>query len=152
MSAVAFFSYAASWVGPSASRTREQHEIAVRILHDEVARTPRHELERLEERDAGGLEFEKETLDLLGAVDAALGRQQLLALPILGVDDRTIDVVEYERRSIAHDVRIERRLAMEDRDLEAELPGVEITRRLDVGDEQLRIGRRENGSRRHSFS
>ena len=43
------------------------------VLHDEIARAPRHELERLEERDAGGLEFKKETLDLLGGVDATLG-------------------------------------------------------------------------------
>jgi hypothetical protein len=46
---------------------------------------------------------------------------------------------------------MEWRLAIKDRDLEAELPGVEIARRLDVGDEQLRIGGREDGSRRGSF-
>jgi hypothetical protein len=59
MSAVAFF--LVRRVGrPSASRPGEQHKIAVRVLHDEVARAPRHELECLEDRDAGGLEFEKE--------------------------------------------------------------------------------------------
>src|SRR5258708_36546575 len=110
-----------SWreVASPASRsfrgTRKQHEIAVRVLYDEVACSPRHELERLEERDAGSLEFEKQALDLLGAVDAALGRQKPLALAKLGVEDGAIDAVENERRSVARDVRIERRLAIKDR-------------------------------------
>src|SRR5882672_1041827 len=143
-------SYTAS-VSPSASRPGKQHEIAIRVLHDEVARAPRHELERLEERDAGGLEFEKETLDLVGGFDATLGRQEPLALAIGGVDDRTIDAVENERRSVARNVGIEGRLAIEDRNLEAELLSVEVTRRFDVGDEQLRKGGREHGSRRGSF-
>src|SRR5262249_39047412 len=132
-------------------RAGEQHEIAVRVLYDEVARAPWHPLQRLEERHAGSLEFEKELLDLFRGVDACPGRKQPLAVPQLGVKDGTIDVVQNERRPIARDMRIERRLAIQDRDLEAELLGIEIARRLDVGDEQLRVRGGEDGLHCGSF-
>ena len=48
-------------------------------------------LQRLEERDAGGLELEEQLLDLIGGIYRHGGRQQFLAISELGIYHWAID-------------------------------------------------------------
>src|ERR1700738_2184079 len=125
-------------------RPGEQYKVAVRVLHDEVLSAPRLVLERLRERHARCLKFQKELLDVLGGGNRDRGGQQALAVVQVGIDQRSIDVTQIEPRGVALHLAIERRLAIREDDREAELAGEELARSPDVGDEELRLGRGED--------
>src|SRR5229473_293595 len=75
-------------------RSREQQQITVRVLHNEISRAPGLALERLEERHAGGLKLEEQRFDFLRGRDGERGRQQLLTVSQFGIDHRRLDIGE----------------------------------------------------------
>jgi len=109
------------------------------------SRAPGLALERLEKRHAGGLELEEQRLDFLRGRDGERGRQQLLTVSQFGIDHRLLDASQVDARGIAFDLRIKRRLAIGERNGEAEFAGEEIAGGLDIGDEQLRFGTGDDG-------
>src|SRR5712664_2397216 len=121
-------------------RASEQQQVPVRVLHNKISRAPGLALERLEKRHAGGLKLEEQLLDLRRRSNRERGGQQFLAVSYDGIDHRLLDASQVDQCGIAPDLRIERRLAIGERDGEAELAGEEIARQLDVGDKQLRFG------------
>src|SRR5262245_18884893 len=127
---------------PSSFRgSGEQEKVAVGVLDDERLCTPRLLPERLEECNPCALEFEEQPLDLLGRVDAHVGRQEALAISELGIDDGIVDALEIEDAIVPLDLGIERRLAVDEHDRKAESLREEIAGRLDISDEQLCRGR-----------
>ena len=94
-------------------------------------------LQRLEERHARGLELEEQLLDLLVRIEPHVGRQQALAVPEAGSMTGCVHVLEVEEAAVALHLGVERRLAVDEDDGEAELLREEVAGRLDVGDEQL---------------
>src|ERR1700716_3443477 len=97
--------------------------------------------------DAAGLKLQEEVLDLVGGREGYRRRQETLALAQRAVDHGRIDATQIEPRAVALHPRIKRRSAIHESDREAELLGEEVARRLDVGDEQLRLGGNERGPR-----
>src|SRR5712691_3348381 len=126
-------------------RSRKQQQIAIRVRQNKISRAPGLALERLKKRYAGGLKLEEERFDFLRRRDGERGGQQLLTVSHAGIDHRLLDASQVDQRGIAPDLCIERRLAIGERDGEAELAGEEIARRLDIGDEQLRFGTGDDG-------
>src|ERR1700739_1378060 len=87
----------------------------------------------LEKRNAGGLEFEEELLDLRVRMHRHIGRQQALPISQLRVHDRGIDTSEVEPTCVSSDLRVERRLSVDEYSLPPELLRKKITRCLDIG-------------------
>src|SRR5450631_1240012 len=109
-------------------RSCEQQQITVRVLHNEISRAPGLALERLEERHAGGLKLEEQRLDFLRGRDGERGRQQLFSVPQFGIDHRLLEASQVDARHIAFDLRIKRRLAIGERNGEAEFSRKELAR------------------------
>ena len=92
----------------------------------------------LEEIDAGRLVLRRTAARISAALSTRhRGRQELLALADVAHEDRLADQAQVEQRLVALHLAIERRLAVGEDDLEAELRGEERARRLDVGDEEF---------------
>src|ERR1700730_10616274 len=121
-------------------RAREQQQIAVDVANDEVPRAPGLALDGLDERRAGGLKLEEKLRDFACRRHRERGRKQLLAIPLIRIDHRLFDAAQIEPRAVASDLRMERRLAIGEGGRKAELTCEEIARRLDIGDEQFRLG------------
>src|SRR5882757_11247850 len=118
-------------------RSREQQQVAVGIAHDEGARAPRFLLQGLLEIHAGRLVLDEKLTNLRRASDGHRGREKLLALANVAHEHRLADHAKVEPRIVALHLPVERRLAVGEDHLEAELRREERARRLDVGDEQL---------------
>src|SRR5690242_8890739 len=96
-------------------------------------------MQRLMERHAGSLILQEERAQLGRAVEREGRRKQVLAFADVAYEHRLAHHSQVEPRAIALDLAIERRLAISEGHLEAELRRVEVARRLDVGDERLRF-------------
>ena len=71
--------------------------------------------------------------------------EKLLTLAYVVDEDWSADEAQVQQRLAAADLAVERRLAVGEDDLEAELVGIERARRLEVGDEQVGFGRVQRG-------
>ena len=72
------------------------------------------------------------------------GGEQVLALADAG-KHRLVDVPQVQPGVVAEDLRVVGWIAVDERDREAEAAGVEVTRALDVSDEELRFDGVEMG-------
>jgi hypothetical protein len=110
-----------------------------------VRAAPRLASQRLMNRYPRGLKL---CVKAIHVIDRDRGRQQHLAVPDRGVDDRRVDVPKIEPGGIARHLGVEGWIAIHERDGKPELRGKEVARRRDVGDEQLRLGGSKDGSGR----
>ena len=115
----------------------EQNEVAVRIAHDEGSRTPRLAPERLNKFDGCRLIFEKERLRV---IERNRSGEQLLRIASDGVNHSIVDLAKVQSRAITEYLSVEWRLAVAERDGEAEFPCVELSGDSDVSDEELGFG------------
>jgi hypothetical protein len=120
----------------------EQNEVAVWITHDERSRAPGLAPERLNKFDARRLIFEKERLRV---IEGNRSGKQLLRVASDGVNDSLVDVAKVQSRAITEHLPVEWRLAVAERDGEAEFPRVELSCDSDVSDEELGFGCEKRG-------
>src|SRR5215469_4891146 len=94
------------------------------------------------EDDALRLILQEQGLD---PVEDDRRREQILPRSPRAIEDRVIDMAEIEARPVAEHLTVEGRIAIEELHLKTELAGVEVTGRLDIAGEELRLGEKEKG-------
>jgi hypothetical protein len=115
----------------------EQNEVAVWITHDEGSRAPWLAPERLSKFDTCRLVFEKERLCV---IERNRSGKQLLRVTTHGVNDSIVHAAKVQSRAITEYLPVEWRLAVAEREGEAEFPRVEVSCDGDVSDEELGFG------------
>ena len=120
----------------------KQNEVAVWITHDEGLRTPGLAPERLNKVDACRLIFEKERLRV---IERNRRGKQLLRVASDGVNDSGVDVAKVQSRAITEHLPVKWRVAVAERDREAEFPRVERSGDSDVSDKELGFGCEKRG-------
>lgn len=124
--------------GVSIGWTGKQNKISIWIQNNEVSGAPRFFPEDLVKGHSGGLETQKELLNLVCSVDGDRGGEQMFTLPYIADEHRLANQPQSELCIVTYDLSVERRVAINKVDSETELSREELTLRFDIGDEQLR--------------
>jgi hypothetical protein len=124
----------------SLRRAGKENEITIGIQHDEGFGAPGLICHFLVEAHSCGLVTRKKVFDLLSGGNRKRSGEQMLTLADIAGEDGFADHPQRKPSMVAGNLRIEWRIAMDEIDREAELIGIETTRRFDVGNEQLCSG------------
>src|SRR4051812_49318903 len=124
----------------SIGRTRKEDQIAIGIHDEEGSGAPRFRLQCLTKAHSCGLVNQKKLVDLVRGSDGDRGGEQMLTLPNIANEHGFANHSQIEPRMVARDLPVVRRIAIHERDREAQLFGKEIARCLDVGNDQLCFG------------
>jgi hypothetical protein len=111
--------------------TRKEDQVLIRIRDDKGSGAPRLLLECLMERESCSLIIQEKLFDLARGSNRDGSGKQTFALANIAREHRLANQPQVESCTVPHDLRIERRIAIDECDREAELASIKVAGTLD---------------------